>query len=316
MRAAGDPAARFAAAVAARLGLRVELERAAELARRRAAARKEPMALYLDRLDAGDAAELAALAGELTVGETYFLRHIEQFRAFVELVAPDRLARGPLRVLSAGCASGEEPYTLAMLLHESLPGAPFAIHAIDLDPAAIARARAGRYSRWSLRAISPAFEQRWFRRDGRDVIVAPEIRAAVTFDRGNLFDTTALDVPGAWDVVFCRNVIMYFTDERAAAAITRIAQALAPGGYLFLGHAETLRDRSESFALRHDHGAFYYQRRSAAPLIALAGAGAAAEVPFAETAADGAGWVEDIRAATERVHAMVDSALAAIGAPR
>lgn len=155
--------ARFAAVVAARLGLRVELERAGELVERHAALHREPIARYLDRLDAANPVELQALAGELTVGETYLLRHIEQFRAFADIVVPDRIAHGGLRVLSAGCSSGEEPYTLAMLLREACPGSAFEVHGIDLNPEPIARARAGRYSRWSLRATDPAFERRWFR---------------------------------------------------------------------------------------------------------------------------------------------------------
>jgi len=307
MKPAGDEVARFATAVAARLGLRVDLERAGELVLRRAAVHREPVAGYLDRLEASDPIEIGALANELTVGETYFLRHIEQFRAFAELVVPDRLARGRLRVLSAGCSSGEEPYTLAMLLRESRPGTAFAIHAIDLDARAIARARAGRYSPWSLRAVTPEFEQRWFERDGRDVVVAPEIRAAVTFDQANLFDGDALDTPGQWDVVFCRNVIMYFTDEQAARVVSRIARALAPGGYLFLGHAETLRDRTDDFALCHSHGAFYYQRHPVTPVRGVAST--ASFVNAASAWELDAGWYDDIHAATRRIHSMIDVAL-------
>src|SRR5258706_12154211 len=116
-----DDLARFAAAVSARLGLKVDAERAGEVLARRAAARRESYAHYLDRLDTADPVEIAALAGELTVGETYFFRHIEQFRAFADVAVPDRLAPGPLRVLSVGCSSGEEPYTLAMLLRQTYP---------------------------------------------------------------------------------------------------------------------------------------------------------------------------------------------------
>jgi chemotaxis protein methyltransferase CheR len=303
--------ARFAGAVAAQLGLRLDLERAGAVVERRAAAHREPVAAYLDRLAASDPAELGAVAGELVVGETYFLRHVEQLRAFSEIAAPDRLARGRLRVLSAGCSSGEEPYTLAMLLHEAWPGAAFTIHAIDLDARAIARARDGRYSRWSLRAITPAFEQRWFRRNGDEVVVAPEIRAAVTFDRANLLDDAELDAPGRWDVVFCRNVVMYFTPDQAAALIARIARSLAPGGYLFLGHAETLRSRVDDFALCHSHDAFYYRRLPVVTATGIASAPVAAEVGDRAAVLD-AGWVDDIHAATRRVHAMVDVALGAL----
>jgi chemotaxis protein methyltransferase CheR len=127
----------------------------------------------------------------------------------------------------------------------------------------------------------------------------------VTFDVANLFERHQGGVAGPWDVVFCRNVIMYFTDEQAHAAVTRLARSLTPGGYLFLGHAETLRNRSADFELCHTHGAFYYQRRPAAPShIAVPRADPTNAAPELEAA-----WYEDIHAASERVRALVDVAL-------
>jgi chemotaxis protein methyltransferase CheR len=301
--------ARFAAAVSARLGLRLEPERTSELVERRAAGHREPVLRYVERVELGEQAEIRALASELTVGETYFLRHSEQFRAFIDAVVPDRIAHGRLRVLSAGCSSGEEAYTVAMLLREAHPDRVFEVHAVDLNPEAIARARQGRYSRWSLRATTPELERRWFQRDGRDLVVVPELRDRVTFEPGNLLDDGVLSTRERWDVVFCRNVMMYFTDEQADALIARFARALAPGGYLFLGHAETLRDRAVEFQLCHTHGAFYYQlppstrngHRDPPP-------------PTSDPAASGpialpAAWYDDIAAAAQRVHAMIDGAL-------
>ncbi|HEY0986507.1 MAG TPA: CheR family methyltransferase, partial [Kofleriaceae bacterium] len=202
-----DELARFATAVATRLGLRLEIERSGELVERRAAARDEPVSQYLDRVEAADPAEIRTLASELTVGETYFLRHSEQFRAFIDAVVPDRMAHGRLRVLSAGCSSGEEPYTLAMLLRESYPAHTFEIHAVDLNVESIARARCGRYSRWSLRATTPELERRWFLHDGRDVVVVPELRSRVTFEQANLLDDGVRNGRDRWAVVVCRNVI-------------------------------------------------------------------------------------------------------------
>ncbi|HSS01964.1 MAG TPA: CheR family methyltransferase [Kofleriaceae bacterium] len=301
--------ARFAAAVAARLGLRLEPERAAELIERRAEARRDAIPQYLDRLDTAEPAELRALTTELTVGETYFLRHCEQFRAFIDVAVPDRLADGRLRVLSAGCSSGEEPYTLAMLLHGAYPDRTFEVHAVDLNPESIARARNGRYSPWSLRAMTPELERRWFVREGREVVVVPELRARVTFEPANLIEDAVLGTRDRWDVVFCRNVIMYFTEDRADAVLSRFARAIVPGGYLFLGHAETLRDRTDDFDLCHTHGAFYYRRRATA---ARSGHGARItpeELPLPSAIALAANWYGDIQAATQRVHAMIDGAL-------
>jgi chemotaxis protein methyltransferase CheR len=152
-------------------------------------------------------------------------------------------------------------------------------------------------------------------------VVAPEIQAAVTFRNGNLLEDSALESPGQWDIVFCRNVLMYFTDDRADALIARFARCLAPGGYLFLGHAESLRGRGDDFALCHTHGAFYYQRQPATQLGAVA-ASPATTVERGSTDADTDGgsalqvdWHGDIHAATRRVHAMVDSALDRVPAP-
>lgn len=300
---------RFSEAIAARLGLRVDPERAVELLERRVAARRQPIAVYLNRVDDGEPAEIRALTGELTIGETYFLRHIEQFRAFSDAVVPDRLARGRLSILSAGCSSGEETYTLAMLLREAYPAAVFTIHGVDLNPASVARARAGRYSPWSLRAVTPEFEQRWFERTGREIAVVPEIRNLVTFENVNLLDDGELAMANRWDVVFCRNVLMYFTEAQSDAVLARFARALAPGGYLFLGHAETLRGRNSDFTLCHSHGAFYYQRLSAGPL-GIATTIAIGPVDITAPSPRDSEWVDDIHAASARVKAMVDGMLA------
>src|SRR6185436_13352182 len=110
-----------------------------------------------------------------------------------------------------------------------------------------------------------------------------------------------------WDVVFCRNVLRYFVEDRADEVIARLACALAPGGYLFLGHAESLRDRTDDFVLCHTHGAFYYQR------AARAGDGRAVpglrDRSMPSPVVLDTQWYDDIHAATQRVHAMVDDAL-------
>ncbi|HUJ57462.1 MAG TPA: protein-glutamate O-methyltransferase CheR [Kofleriaceae bacterium] len=305
---------RFARAIEARFGMRVHDRPAAmaEVLARRADGHRETIDAYLRRLDTGAADELRALAAEVSVGETYFFRHVEQCHAFADLLPELVAAYGAPRVLSAGCSTGEEPYTLAMIAHERLAAArAVAICGIDVNPLALARARAGRYSRWALRATPIASEQRWFAPDGRDRVLAPELRRAVTFEEANLFD----DAPWAsqpWHVVFCRNVLMYFADDRGRALVDRLVGALAPGGYLFLGHAEALRDRPGDLELCHSHGTFYY-RRGGGPRPARerpAGVG----FPQLPPAHDDR-WFGEIAAATGRVNAMVASALAAAPPP-
>ncbi|MGH7093379.1 MAG: CheR family methyltransferase, partial [Stellaceae bacterium] len=141
------------------------------------------------------------------------------------------------------------------------PGQAIAVHAVDLNQAALERAARARYSAWALRETSPAIQQQWFRPAGRQFDLCEAARSSVTFAQGNLAEPDCRWwQPAAYDVVFCRNVLMYFTLAQARAAIARIALALKPGGYLFLGHAETLRGLADGFALCQAHGAFYYHR--------------------------------------------------------
>jgi chemotaxis protein methyltransferase CheR len=216
-------------------------------------------------------AEASALAELLTVGETYFFRYAEHFEAFSEAVLPTCVrARGQnrqLRILSAGCASGEEAYSLAILLRErfsELASWTVEIRGIDINPAVLQKALKARYSPWSLRETPAEMQSRYFRPAGREFQLEGSIREAVSFEERNLVESDAsFWERGAFDIVFCRNVTMYFTLEMMRSVIERIARSIAPGGFLFLGHAETLRAISHEFHLRHTHGTFYYQRRQA-----------------------------------------------------
>jgi chemotaxis protein methyltransferase CheR len=278
----------------------------AEVLEKRVEASREPSGVYLDRLEQGGfpRAEIRALAQEVTVGETYFFRNMEQFRAFAEIVRPLR----QLRVLSAGCASGEEAYSLAMMVreHGTETGARGAITGVDINPAALAKASRGRYSSWSLREMPPAMLRRWFLQDGREHIVDPSIRAAVRFEERNLAgEEPGLWLPESYDVVFCRNVLMYLTPEIARAVVARIGQALTPGGHLFLGHAETLRGLSQGFHLCQSHGTFYYRRKGALETTACRAVVDAHPSPFPSAASsDGswaASWVETVQRSATRI---------------
>jgi chemotaxis protein methyltransferase CheR len=225
-------------------------------------------ASYLMRLETqAPPEELRALARELTIGETYFFRNVEQFNAFTELVLHARMREpgSAISLLSVGCASGEEPYTLAMLLRDHVGDArPWSIHALDISSTKLEHARAGRYARWSLRETPADAQRRWFRQDGQDLLLDAQIRNAVTFEEHNVVKAhPSLFREPRFDAVFCRNMLMYLEPQVAARVIEQIARALLPGGYLFLGHAESLRGVSEDFQLRTSHGAFYYQRKGA-----------------------------------------------------
>jgi chemotaxis protein methyltransferase CheR len=246
-----------------------KLEFLSEVLSRRAERQGLELERYLDRLEGPDTdSEFQDLALGLTVPETYFFRHIEQLHAFVDVALPDaRAARAPLlkiNVLCAGCASGEEPYSLAILVREHCSefASSVAIRAVDINTAMLSKAARGCYSAWALRGTPSQTQRRWFRSVGREFVLEESIRAAVTFQEINLAHENAeLCRPETYDVIFCRNVLMYFTQESAQALVTRLTRSLAPGGYLFLGHAETLRGLSHDYHLCHTHGSFYYQRK-------------------------------------------------------
>jgi len=278
-----------------------------------------PQGAYLSRLEVEPAREeLSCLARELTVPETYFFRNPDQYRALEEVVLPERLAAHTadrrLRILSLGCASGEEAYSLAMLVHDRLGDAHFDVSIVgaDVNPAVIEKARQGRFSEWALRETSEAARRRWFRAEGRHFVLNEPLRASVRFEEYNLVeDDPRLWQPGTADIVFCRNVIMYFTPEQAQRTVRRIARALGTGGYLFLGHAETLRGISNDFHLRHTHGTFYYQRKEDVAQVAQAlarawGSRSAPGAALAEVAADATSWIDAIRRASERVAALTE----------
>lgn len=228
---------------------------------------QEPYLEWLSGPGADD--EWRCLAPMLTVTETYFLRGRDHFTAFLETVVPELLrsrpAGKPLRLLSAGCASGEEAYSMALLLREHAARFgdwPVEILGVDINRDALAKARAARYSTWSLRETSPEIRDKYFRATSSGLVLSKAIVDAVTFEERNLTEADEeFWQRGRFDVVFCRNVLMYFRPDTAAKIVRRIERSLAPGGFLFLGHAETLRGLSHAFHLRWEHETFFYQVR-------------------------------------------------------
>src|SRR5882757_3801204 len=257
----------FRSLVAERLGLFFEdgkLDFLGDVLRRRMESTgSERFSSYKRRLSssASDPEEVRAVAEQLTVGETYFFRYADHIRAFTEAVLPDRIRaqdrRRQLRILSAGCASGEEAYSLAIVIREALSDLAswsITIQGIDVNPSVVKKASRGRYTTWSLRETTGDLRTKYFSASGRDFQLDETVRSMVTFQERNLVeDAPSFWRPDAFDVVFCRNVTMYFTPEAAQSVVKRIATSLTPGGFLFLGHAETLRGISHDFHLRHTH---------------------------------------------------------------
>ncbi|MEX2182613.1 MAG: CheR family methyltransferase [Gemmatimonadaceae bacterium] len=200
--------------------------------------------VYLDRLS-NEPALLDDLVADITVGETYFFREPQQLAVFRNSVLPalvsERATGEPLRVWSAGCASGEEPYTLAIILHEQQLAQPAHIIGTDLSRAALAQARRARYTRWSLRGVSSEVTKTYFKQAGDRFILAPKIREAVDFRYLNLAEDSYPSLPtGIWgmNLILCRNVLIYFDAETVARVARRLLDALSDDGWLLLGASD------------------------------------------------------------------------------
>ncbi|WP_206951274.1 CheR family methyltransferase [Trinickia acidisoli] len=302
--------AHFRALIAIHLGLQIDDAYQDLLARllRTRSALCGSVTRYFDRFadEAWLQSELPLLARELTVTETYFFRNTDQFAAFSALVLPRVLAaRGTgCRILSAGCASGEEPYSLAIAAREGFPEDSdlVEITAVDINPIALGKAAQGRYSNWSLRDTPKSIKDKWFTTDGSDYVLDAGVRRAVRFTAGNLArEDRTFWQPSRFDVVFCRNVLMYFCPEQAREAIDRITRVLTPGGYLFLGHAETLRGLSNDYQLCHTHGTFYYRRKAERSDATIADERSEVLRRDASAMSNDTSWVDVIRRASERI---------------
>lgn len=188
------------------------------------------------RIRVGDPAALVELIESAVVCETYFFRHPEQLAALSGVAFRPAPASVPLRIWIAGCASGEEAYSVAAVLLEAgrTPGVD-RILATDVSRRALEVARVGRYGSWSLRHPPASGWARWLRPSGDGYEVAPEVRAAVEFQVHNLLRPAP---QGSFDVVLCRNVLMYFDPPLAREVLARLAASLRPGGWLVLAPAE------------------------------------------------------------------------------
>jgi chemotaxis protein methyltransferase CheR len=197
-------------------------------------------------------AEFDRLPALVTNNETYFFRETRQFEILIDHVLPECRAAAPsrpLRLLSAGCSSGEEPYSLAIALHNAglpLAGKTWEIDACDLNPERIGRAREAIYDETSLRACDPEVRRRYFTVEGGRFRLKDRYRVGLRFFRSNLLAPGfALERP--YDVIFCRNLLIYFCDAAFESLIGLFARSLTPGGYLCLGHSESLFDRTTEF---------------------------------------------------------------------
>lgn len=217
---------------------------------------------YRLRYDDPSGVETRALIDALLVHETYFFRELAPLQQLVDgHLAEVVRANGRASVWSAACSTGEEPMTLAMLLDERGLLDRVEIIASDLSESAIDRARSGRHGRRALRDGHPAaLAQRYLTVDEHGVTACPRIRNAVSFRTSNLLDPASPEEQGKFDLILCRNVLIYFGDAVIARVLDRLAGALAPGGVIAVGVSESLLRFGSLLACEERGGWFFYRK--------------------------------------------------------
>jgi chemotaxis protein methyltransferase CheR len=278
---------RLAELIARLLGLHYPQDRWSNLAgsvRRAAAAAGFPDAQQYVRwlLESPNTeALIETLARFVTVGETHFFRDEKLFRVLEEQILPELISQRinggrRLRVWSAGCATGEEPYTVAIIMNKLLvnrAGWNLTILATDVNRASLEKAKAGVYTDWSFRSVASDLRDRYFIKDEDDSIIIDEIKKMVKFDHLNLardhYPIMSNDTE-SMDVVFCRNVIMYFTPERQAEVVNKLFNSLNDGGWLIVSPAEASIVQHPQLCSIHHQGAVLFRKEAAGKVFAFA----------------------------------------------
>jgi len=190
---------------------------------------------YLRAL-AADHDALEQFLDRMTINVSQLWRNPDQWARLEQVVLPELARRGSIRAWSAGCSYGAEAYTLAAICKTVAPGCRLEIRGTDIDPRMVARAREGRFTAEDARTAARAGLERWFERDGDGWRAKPELRMVTKFETGDLLRDT---VPArSFDLILCRNVVIYFTEPVRDRLHELMANALRPGGYLMIGSSE------------------------------------------------------------------------------
>ncbi|MBS4095305.1 MAG: protein-glutamate O-methyltransferase CheR, partial [Sulfuricella sp.] len=218
----------------------------------------------------GDHTEFQELVNLLTINETYFFREPEQLELLTGTLAPRLLAQRdhalPLRILSAGCSSGEEPYSILMALREKYPESAdtlFAVAGGDIDTQVLAKARGGCYGEFSFRGVASDIKARYFDREPYAYRIKEDLRRRVEFHQLNLLVDSYPATLGNFDVIFFRNVSIYFDTPTRRLIQRNLATLLKDDGYLVIGTAETLANDLGELALVEENGLFYFVKPAA-----------------------------------------------------
>ena len=213
--------------------------------------------------------ELQKLLQFLTVGETFFFRYHGHFESVAKNTLAGLLqqpANKSLSIWSAGCSTGEEPYSIAMAIMEAIPDwkkRDIRIFATDINSRSLKRAEEGVFSSWKMRVTPKHYIEKYFKVIGESYLVKDEVKSLVDFSYFNL-QSPPLHTGRSFDIIFCRNVLIYFTTATTKEVVEMFADSLNPGGYLYLGHSETMMNISTKFERHIQAGSFYYRKKAAA----------------------------------------------------
>lgn len=206
--------------------------------------------LYLVR-SSPSGKESVRLFDAITTNETYYFREPAQFEVFIDHIVPrvleDKKSMGDVRIWSAASSTGEEAYTISMIMREKRPNVRTDIIGSDISSKVLESARAGVFSSYSIRNVPEAYMKKYFMQRGQDFLIASSIKNSVKFKSINLVDKRqVMDVRGV-DVIFCRNVLIYFDEKAKQKVVSGLYDSLRPGGFLIIGSSESLHNVTRAF---------------------------------------------------------------------
>ena len=227
--------------------------------------------MYLLKYGNNNLEELGKLFDAITTNETYFFRNEPQLKAFRDIIIPQLVKKqsgnfsNRVKIWSAGCSSGEEPYTLSIIFQEEAfkgKKIPYEILASDISREILDKAKKGVYGKYAMRNITNSQLVSFFTKEGNDHKIKESISKPVSHKIINLSEPHSYPFTSKFDLIFCRNVLIYFDAEGKKKVIKKFYDLLNPGGYLFIGHSESLHGISDSFKLVHFERALAYGKES------------------------------------------------------
>jgi chemotaxis protein methyltransferase CheR len=218
--------------------------------------------LYLLRYGNNDS-EISSLYDSITTNETFFFREPQHFKVLIDHVIPEITRRNGtrgIRLWSAACSTGEEPYTITMLFMESKLGIKVDVVASDISNGVLESARRAVYGSYSVRNVPEPCLRKYFTVKGHSYELEPSVKNSVKFMNINFLDEKKMRTMCNFDVIFCRNVLIYFDDKAKQKVVSLLYQSLRPGGFLFIGSSESLHNLTRAFRPSPMNKVMMYQR--------------------------------------------------------